>query len=184
MKTSTKILLTLGTGIILLTHFTLTGIYTFQELPVSENVRAISNAYTIPFFHQNWKLFAPEMPNYDCFLWVRTKENSMWSAPFRMSERGNFGYSSKVTYMEFSIANALANELAANMYWENGKRNLTRVEQSLSFGRAVYFAERMCRRHLDLQADSLQIQLQFHFHERGQNSQQTTIEFSKIELKK
>jgi|LauGreDrversion4_2_1035121.scaffolds.fasta_scaffold386718_1 hypothetical protein len=184
MKSSTKFLLVAATGIILLTHFTLTGIYSFQGVPVSDRVRAVSNAYAIPFFHQNWKLFAPEMPNYDCFLWVRTKENVAWSAPFRISEKADCGYSSKITYMEFSIANALAIDLAANMFWENGQRNLSHVEQGLAYGRAVYFAERMCRRHLEIPADSLQVQLHFHFHERGHMNQQTVIEFSKTPLKK
>jgi Family of unknown function (DUF5819) len=184
MKSSTKFLLVGAAGIILLTHFTLTGIYSFQSLPVPETVRTVSNSYAIPFFHQNWKLFAPEMPNYDCFLWVRTKENLAWSTPFRISEKADCGYSSKVTYMEFAIANSLASELAANMYWENGQRNLSKVEQSLSYGRAVYFAERMCRRHLEMQTDSIQVQLHFHFHERGKTNTQTVIEFSKTGLKK
>jgi hypothetical protein len=86
--------------------------------------------------------------------------------------------------MEFSIANALAIDLAANMFWENGQRNLSHVEQGLAYGRAVYFAERMCRRHLEIPADSLQVQLHFHFHERGHMNQQTVIEFSKTPLKK
>lgn len=184
MKTSTKYILVIGTFFVLFIHFLFTSIYVFQEPRIPGILRGMSNSYVIPFFHQNWKLFAPEMADYDVHLYVRARENGTWGIPFRISEKGNYHKTSKVTYMEYSIANSLANELAANMYWENGERNLSKVEQSLNYGRAIYFAERMCRRHFQIETDSIQLQLNFHFHPREKNAQQVQIAFSKTQLKK
>ncbi len=63
MLTAFTLLLIAG----LVTHFSLTLIYCFRDnMPYKAN--AVADRYMVPCFHQNWKLFAPDVPMYNVEL--------------------------------------------------------------------------------------------------------------------
>lgn len=49
-------------------HTLLLAAYTFPRSLVPERLRVIGQAYARPFFHQEWKLFAPDPPLCACEL--------------------------------------------------------------------------------------------------------------------
>ena len=60
----------------LLFHFLLV-VLSQQSTPSRSGI--LSQAYTEPFFHQNWKLFVPP-PNYNDHVYVRVSENGHWGS--------------------------------------------------------------------------------------------------------
>lgn len=177
MKKRTAVLVFFLSVVLLSAHFILTGIYSFQMLPVPWQLRSFSNTYSAPFFHQNWKLFAPVVPEYSQQLYVRYYYNDEWTEFQDVSEKFGFGATSKVEYMEQTTCSGLAYQLANNMYWVNGEQRLDRVQQSLDYGRAVYFCERMLRFKGNIHADSLQLQVHFKFDPINKPEETVDVEF-------
>jgi len=148
----------------LIGHFVLTIIYSLQGAPVPPPVREISNRYAIPLFHQNWKLFAPQVPEYDNQLEYRFQSPEGWSEWADVS--GSHGYSrgSKAEYMEQTLTGALAWQLANNLYARNQRLELERIVNSFDYFRALHFTRRMHARHaFETAPDSIQMRVRFRF---------------------
>jgi hypothetical protein len=150
--------------VILTGHFILTALYNLQSAPVPELIRNASNRYTVPFFHQNWRLFAPAVPEYENQLEYRYPEDGAWTDWKDASAGNGFGPRSKTEYIEQTIAGALAWQIANNMYTRNQRKELDRIIQSFDYGRALYFVRRL---HLhsgkpDVN-DSIQVRVKFRF---------------------
>jgi len=45
-------------------HFALTSIYSLGGSALPEKIQTTAYRYSVPFFHQNWKMFAPSVPEY------------------------------------------------------------------------------------------------------------------------
>ncbi len=56
-------------------HFALTTIYCFRD-NMPYKAYALADKYSVPCFHQNWKLFAPDVPKYTVQLEYRTVVDS------------------------------------------------------------------------------------------------------------
>ena len=62
----------------LMVHFSITLIYVFRDdMPIALNQK--TDRYMAPVFHQNWKLFAPDLPRYNCELEFRLAINNEWT---------------------------------------------------------------------------------------------------------
>ena len=95
--------LMVAVGLVFTAHFALTTLYDLPSNPISVRYRALTNAYVLPLFSQNWSFFAPTPPNRDDFLIARYR-----LAPDR---HGVVRYSSWV-----SLSLALNTEVQGNRF--------------------------------------------------------------------
>jgi len=58
-------------GVVFVAHFTLAMLYDLPNNPISARYRALTYAYVLPLFSQNWSFFAPTPPSRDDFLIAR-----------------------------------------------------------------------------------------------------------------
>jgi hypothetical protein len=63
--------LIVAVGLVFAAHFALTTLYDLPHNPISARYRALTQAYVLPLFSQNWSFFAPTPPNRDDFLIAR-----------------------------------------------------------------------------------------------------------------
>jgi hypothetical protein len=165
----------------LVIHFALTSIYSMDFLVLPRSVRQVSQIYTVPFFHQNWSMFAPEVPEYDLQLQYRFPTNGTWSAWNETTESCGFEYRDRAEYLEQSICSGLAYQVAQNIYFENGIRKLDRIEDAFDYGKALNYAMKMHEHFYSKEIeDSLQIRLQFVFTPKPGSTEEKTdyLEFS------
>ena len=126
VQKKTRIIAVLGISFLVI-HFALTSIYSMDFLVLPRSVRQVSQIYTVPFFHQNWSMFAPEVPEYDLQLQYRFPTNGVWSEWNETTESCGFEYRDRAEYLEQSICSGLAYQVAQNIYFENGVRKLDRI---------------------------------------------------------
>jgi hypothetical protein len=163
-------------------HFSLTTIYSLGTLPIPEKAQAAAYRYSVPFFHQNWKMFAPSVPEYSNQLEYRYKANGKWSAWLDATGSHGYGSHSRMEYVEQTINDGLSWQIANNMYVVNKTRQLDRVMESFDYGRAVYYILQMCERDGNKAQlnDSLQLRLGFRFTPKPGNA--PTQQFSFLEF--
>jgi Family of unknown function (DUF5819) len=162
---TTKIkIFTLSIFALALVHFGLTSVYNLQQAKVPDSLRQLSNAYSAPLFHQNWKLFAPHIPEYSVDLEFRIPEGADWSAWQDVSFGNGHTSHSKIEYMEQSMCTALAWQVANNLHQEAEGHEFDRITASFDYSRAIYFAHELYLRKtgIDLR-DSMQLRLNFRF---------------------
>lgn len=164
-KLSKKLTYISWAGLVVLAfHFIMVGIYALDFVPLPAPVRSMSTSYTVPFFHQSWTMFAPEVPAYDVQLEFRVKANDHWKS--WQDATSTYGYDSRhrMEYIEQSICSGLSSVVANNLYYENGIQKLDAITKSFDYNKAVYFVYEMHERHVgsDIQ-DSLQLRLTYQF---------------------
>jgi hypothetical protein len=170
---------------VVLLHFLITALYSLDYLPLPHALRSAVNSYTLPFFHQNWKLFAPSVPEYTVQLEFREKKESLWTNWADVSQGCGFHERSKVEYMEQTINGGLAWQVANNMYTVNQVRQLDRVMESYDYNRAIYFLYSLKKRIGDPLTDSAQIRLRFDFTpppHQAKSAQMSYLEFPTYQL--
>lgn len=145
-------------------HFAFTLLY---QLPVNESevpLKRIAYRYSVPFFHQTWKLFAPDVPEYDVQMHYSVHLTDGWSGWEDAAMSAGWGAGSVVETLEQSMASGLTWDVARNVYYRNDSVQFDRVMNGFAFGRSVYFLHGLCKRVPHLQnADSVRIQLQYRF---------------------
>jgi len=151
-------------AVLFVMHFLLTSLYSFQKLRLPGTVRSVSTRYTVPFFHQNWKLFAPEVPAYDSQLEYRYSNTGSWSEWNDVSHSLGHGSHSKVEYIEQVLVGSLAWQIANNLYVEGTRARYDLIAQSFDYGRAVFFTQRLHELSWGEPIhDSLQLRVAFRF---------------------
>jgi hypothetical protein len=169
-------------------HFGLTLIYNFQQLPVPGKIRNFSNAYCAPLFHQNWKLFAPDLPEYNVNLESRFYKNGQWLDWKDVSEGNGFAADGKMEYVEQSITSGLAYQVANNLYTANSRVQFDHIVESNEYHRAIYFAAELARRvAVEDVGDSIQLRLQFRFTpspDKARTRQFSQLVFPSYDLRK
>ena len=184
MKKSTKYILA-GSAFFLLTlHFSLSALYAFRLQYNSPLIEAVANKYGFPFFHQGYSLFVP-MAEFDDFIEVRYREGGKWTEFGEIGDRYEYTVDSKLRQFEEYTTASLNIQIANNLYWKDGVRQLERIEKSSDYGRAVYFCQRLERArrkltHSHTYIDSMQVRLVYHFHSLNGEKKNDVFEFSKI----
>ena len=148
----------------LLIHFGVTTVYSFSYLKWPPSVRSASIAYAVPLFHQNWKMFAPDVPEYNTELEYRSSSNGSWSEWKDVSASNDFGKHSRIETMEQNINSGLAYQIANNLYTRDARREYDRVIESFDYSKAVHFTRELHRRKTGASiGDSLQLRGVFRF---------------------
>jgi Family of unknown function (DUF5819) len=145
-------------------HFLMTIIYSTDFFVLPRSVRAVSQAYTVPFFHQNWSMFAPDVPDHEYQLQYRYPENGQWSAWQEITESCGFDYRDRIEYVEQSLCSSLGADVARNLYFTEKIRHTDRIEEGTAYNKALFYVIKMHNTYRQpLLRDSIQIQLEFRF---------------------
>ncbi len=154
---------TISSVLLFLIHFALITAYCFRDdLPFQIN--RFSDRYAVPMFHQNWKLFAPDLPKYNAELEYRYADSSRWSDWRDASAGFGFDASSRIETVEQGFNTALGWQVLNNFYSRDGRKQFDRIVQSSDYARSLFFVLKMHELHSNKpQPDSLQVRLHFRF---------------------
>ncbi|MFM9984630.1 MAG: DUF5819 family protein [Flavobacteriales bacterium] len=149
--------------IALLGHFTLTIVYAFREnMPAALNQR--TDRYMAPVFHQNWKLFAPDLPRYNCELEFRLAINNEWTDWKDASSFYGYDDYSSVETIEQNILTQLNWQLLNNLYTRNGVIQFDRIVRSTAYTDAMFMVMKMHRNaQPDKREEMMQIRIRYQF---------------------
>lgn len=165
---------------LLLIHFGITLIYCFRA-DKTDKISHIARQYMLPLFHQNWKLFAPDLPEYNCDLEYRFSNDHGWSNWLDVT--GHFGYDkySKIETIEQGFVSALNWQVLNNYYSQNGLPQFDRLVKSPAYSSALFMAMKMHKTFLPGERqDSVQIRLHYRFtppRDDARTSQTSVLEF-------
>jgi hypothetical protein len=144
----------------LIHHFACTVVYSTADLGWPRNVRAYAEQYSVPFFHQGWKLFAPDVPNLHYALLYRFSSDNHWSVWEDTDELTGVSQHHRMGYMARKLQMYLASDMRKNLYAdEAGKLQYDRIVIAKPYYRMVYW---VVRRHEILRGDrpdSLQLRM-------------------------
>lgn len=141
-------------------HFLLTLVYCFPEKAVAETLRQSSNEYMVPFFHQGWQLFAPDVPLYHGKVYFKTMPASFETSwvPFG----GNSAVSEhwKLDYAANRLSLMLMADMKRNLYFEGDSAKYDLIQKGRGYLSFIYFAGEMQRAKTGVRPDSIQIKLE------------------------
>jgi len=161
-------------------HFTFTLIYSFGGSN-SGKISHLSQRYMVPMFHQNWKLFAPEMPKYNSDLQYRFANDKGWSNWLDVTEHFGFDKYAKIETVEQGFNSALNWEILNNYYSLNGRPQFDRLVQSPAYSSALFMAMKMHKTFLPGERmDSVQIRIHYRF--TPEMHQARTLQVSDLEF--
>lgn len=172
--------------LVFVNHFVSTLAYSLPQLPLHPAVRQWTNTYMTPFFHQGWRLFAPDVPQRYYRLEVRSWDGASWTE-FEVADdlQPKVGHM-RVRSVSQKLMNYLGKEMQKGLYFEDGKAQYDRVIQQSAYHRLLYFA---ARRHELLgreQAERLQLRLRVLFtpdFRDGSKKEDLTYTFPVFDLK-
>jgi hypothetical protein len=160
-------------------HFTFVLIYSFRDF-VPPKVQHLSDRYMVPCFHQNWKLFAPDLPKYNAELEYRFAKSSVWSDWFDVSAHSGFDKRSKIETVEQGFNSSLSWQIQNNYYSVEGRPQFDRLVSSPSYADALFMTLKMHQLKYGEKPDSVQIRMNFRFTpapDQARNFQFTYLEF-------
>ncbi|MDA0882430.1 MAG: hypothetical protein O2984_03875 [Bacteroidetes bacterium] len=143
----------------LLFHFLLTFVYCFPEKPVAESLRQSSNEYMVPFFHQGWQLFAPDVPLYHGRVYFKTMPASFDTAwvPFGSNKAVSEHW--KLNYAANRLSLMLMADMKKDLYFSGDTMKYDLVQNGRGYLSFVYFAGELQRAKTGSRPDSIQIKL-------------------------
>lgn len=168
-------------------HFILTGIYCFSKAPRTNVFTHLGEQYSVPMFHQNWSLFAPDVPKYDVQLEYRTAIKGSWKPWQDASQSNGFGSRSRIEYIEQNINTGLAWQVVNNLYQSNNSVQFDRIVASNSYRQALHLVAGLVERTFDSEPDSLQLRMNFRFtpaQDKAYTFQTTKLEFPVYQFEK
>lgn len=142
---------------------------------------AKADSYCVPLFHQNWKLFAPDLPTYNAELHYRISGNGNWSEWADVTASFGFGRTSRMETIEQGFNVALAWQVMDNLYSRGGKKQFDRIVQSNAYASALFYVLKMQEiQQPGLRPDSVQLRLEYRFTpppDQAYNFQKSYLEF-------
>jgi len=161
-------------------HILMISIYSFREnMPFAAT--RISDRYAVPLFHQNWKLFAPDLPKYNAELEYKVSKNGSWTDWQDASHSFGYGVTSRVETIEQGFNTSLGWQVINNFYTRDNRKQYDRIVQSPAYASALFFVLKMYQLHVDpVSPDSIQLRMQFRFTpppKQAHNFQTSFLEF-------
>lgn len=149
--------------LVLVIHFSLTTIFNLREF-VSPSQREVADKYTFPTFHQDMKLFAPDLAMYTAQMESRAYLDGTWGQWTDISSESGYDGGSRMERIEQGFVHQLSWEVTKNLYSKDGIKQFDKIERSTPYRNALYFALRMQELYDGNDAfDSLQIRLNYRF---------------------
>ena len=134
----------------MIVHLIATVCYT-THCPSSGLIASMSHRYMVPLFHQNWSLFAPNIPEYDTQLIYRAipdDSSTTWTNWADVSAGAGHGEFSDMEVIEQNIMVQMNYQLYSNYYSVNGQPQLDAMIKTGAYNKALYFAGRMHEKHV------------------------------------
>jgi hypothetical protein len=154
----------MGALFVLVMHFTLTLVYSIPDVKFPESLKQASNNYMVPWFHQGWKLFAPDVPNYQVFLRYKVPKEGKWGSWQEPHALDSFRNHSRVYYMSKKIGWMLMNDLQRNSYLDSlGQRQYDRITPATPYLRCLYYVTQHHKRLHNEPLDSIQMGLDIQY---------------------
>ncbi len=148
---------------VVVVHFVLTALFSIREF-VPVRTREIADKYSFPVFHQDWKLFAPDLAMYNSELEYRCVSNGTWSNWTDVTTSEGYAPVSRMERIEQGFNHQLAWQATNNLYSKDGVTQLDKIVHSTAYRNALYYAVKMHELHKPQEKyDSLQVRLNFRF---------------------
>lgn len=128
--------------LVFVNHFACTLAYSLPQLPLHPAVRQWTNTYMTPFFHQGWRLFAPDVPQRYYSLEVRAWNGAIWSEFEVADDLQPVVDHMRVRSVSQKLMNYLGKDMQKGLYFVDGKAQYDRVIQQSAYHRLLYFAVR------------------------------------------
>jgi hypothetical protein len=155
-------LIVVGMGLIGI-HFFLTTVYNLRYW-ASPSLKSIGDKYTFPVFHQDMKLFAPDLAMYSVHLQSRVYSDGQWQQWTDVSQKAGYDLHSRMERVEQSLNHTLSWEVTQNLYSKEGVPQFDRLITGAAYRNALYYAWRMQTRYQPNEAyDSIQVGLNYVF---------------------
>lgn len=162
IKASTKWLV-IGLSAYLLFHFVCTLTYSLEYSPPNR-LTALRNQYMVPYFHQGWKLFAPDVPKDQYELEYRFSSEGAWSPWSSSEDFEGISNHSRLPYVAQKLELLLGIDMRRNLYFnEDSVLQYDLIVSDVPYMRVLYFA---VRRHEILhqsRPDSVQLKMRVVF---------------------
>jgi hypothetical protein len=130
-------------------HLLATACYT-THWPSTGVIASMSHRYMVPLFHQNWSLFAPNIPEYDTQLIYRALSDDTsgtWTNWTDVSAGAGHDEFTTMEVIEQNIMVQLNYQLYSNYYSVGGQPQLDAMIKTAAYNKALYFAGRMHEKH-------------------------------------
>lgn len=144
-------------------HFAFTLIYTFPGVPVPPKAHALSYQYMVPMFHQGWKLFAPDISNYNLTVSRRCFTQGAWV------DRGPIDQSLPHSRLPYALAKitppltTALNDSVKGLYYVDQQARYDRVMTSGAYKSVIYYLLKEEVHHNGTAPDSIQLTLSYTF---------------------
>jgi hypothetical protein len=149
--------------LMLCVHFVFVVAYSFRD-QLPNQATPLVDRYVVPMFHQNWKLFAPDLPKNDTQLEYRYYREGGWYDWVDITAECGHGRFSRMETIEQGFNTQLSWQIINNFYAKDGRAQFDRIIQSPSYASALFYTLKMHQLHIDpVQPDSIQIRSVFRF---------------------
>jgi len=118
-------------------HFTMINIYSMPYEWGTPKLQETSRKYTLPLFHQSWRVFAP-VPREEGRLYYKFCFEGKWSDEFSFREEMKKKNHISATRIADMLSFNLMTEVRFNSLEVDGKRDYTLVKKSKGYGTALY----------------------------------------------
>jgi hypothetical protein len=144
-------------------HLLFCIVYSFrQHMPRALVAKA--DGYCVPLFHQNWQLFAPDLPEYNSNLQYRIATSVGWSDWADATANFGYGITSRMETIEQGFNVALDWQVMDNLYSKAGKAQFDRIVQSNAYASALFYVLKMEEiHHPEIRPDSVQLRMEYRF---------------------
>lgn len=140
-------------------HFACTLIYSIPSLQVPDTAKAISQKYMYPYFHQGWKLFAPDVPEDQYLLEYRYPTTEGWSNYIQGETPAERSHP-RIGYIAQKLQVYLARDMKKNLYAEDSAGvQYDHIVEDAAYLRVLYYAVRMHEIRYQQRPDSIQLRM-------------------------
>ncbi len=129
----------------LFVHFAFTLVHTLPDQMPTYPLRGIARAYMVPFFHQGWALFAPDVPQQQFDLNYRylDKQEGSWSEWMPANDLQPLTSHPRATQMVEKMLMLVARDLGNNLtYNNNDQPQYELVTTAKPYFFTIYYAVR------------------------------------------
>jgi hypothetical protein len=155
--------LVMGLTMYLLFHFICTLTYCLEFSPPNR-LTALRNQYMVPYFHQGWKLFAPDVKKDQYELDYRFSTGEEWSSWTSSEDFDDISSHPRLPYVAQKLELLLAIDMRRNLYFnEDSVLQYDLIVSDVPYMRVLYMAVRRHEILYQSRPDSLQLKLRIVF---------------------
>lgn len=158
-------------------HFVCTLTYSLEWSPPNR-LTAVRNQYMVPYFHQGWKLFAPDVPATQYELTYRYSKDGAWSDWGESETFEPISSHPRLAYVAQKLQMYLAMDMRKNLTFNpDSTINYDLVVNDVPYMRVLYFAVRRHEMLTTQRPDSIQMRMNVLFTPSFESGEQQPAQF-------